>query len=97
MNAAPLVEELGDLYIDIAYDSKSPECFAMQFLYETLYTLAASFEVRGYCLTPLCPKEIREIDPYLPQVELWLRSAHAVVRWRKGSSDNWVDIFVDSP
>ena len=68
----------------------------MQFLDETLYTLAASFEVRGYCLTPLCPDRIRRIDPYKPQIELWLRGALAAVRWEDGSHNLWVDVFVDS-
>ena len=94
--AAPLVEELGDLYIDFAYDSRGLESKAMQFLDETLYTLAASFEVRGYCLTPLCPDRIRRIDPYKPQIELWLRGALAAVRWEDGSHNLWVDVFVDS-
>ncbi|MGY8771689.1 MAG: hypothetical protein ACKVH8_25000 [Pirellulales bacterium] len=93
--AAPLVEELGDLYIEFAYDSRGRESDAMQFLYETLYTLSASFEVQGYCLTPLCPEEIRRIDPYDPQIKLWLRGAHAVVRWNEGSDNLWVDIFVE--
>jgi hypothetical protein len=94
--AAPIVEELGDLYIGFAYDSRGLESEAMQFLRETLYTLAASFEVRGYCLTPLCPDHIRRIDPYKPQIDLWLRRAHAVVRWDDGSDNLWVDVFVDS-
>ncbi len=96
MNSAPLVEELGDLYIDYSYDSRGIESEAMQFLNEALYTLAASFEVRGYCLTPLCPKEVRSIDPYEPQIELWLRGAQAVVRWNEDSDDLWVNIFVES-
>jgi hypothetical protein len=94
--AAPIVEELGDLYIGFAYDSRGLENEAMQFLRETLYTLAASFEVQGYCLTPLCPDRIRRIDPYKPQLDLWLRGAHAVVRWDDGSDKLWVDVFVDS-
>lgn len=94
--AAPIVEELGDLYTGFAYDSRGLESEAMQFLCEALYTLAASFEVRGYCLTPLCPDRIRRIDPYKPQIDLWLRCAHAVVRWEDGSDDLWVDVFVDS-
>ncbi len=96
VQAAPLVEELGDLYIEFAYDSRGLESEAMQFLSETLYTLAASFEVQGYCLTPLCPDEIRSIDPYAPQIELWLRGAHGVVRWKEDSDDLWVDIYVES-
>jgi hypothetical protein len=94
--AAPIVEELGDLYIGFSYDSRGLESEAMQFLSETLYTLAASFEVQGYCLTPLCPDEIRRIDPYKPQIELWLRGAHAVVRWGDDSDNLWVDVFVES-
>ncbi|WP_417387135.1 hypothetical protein [Gimesia sp.] len=94
--SAPLVEELGDLYISLACNARGPESKAMQFLRETLYTLAASFEVQGYCLTPLCPPEIRAIDPYQPQFELWRRRAQAVVRWREGSPDLWVDVFVDA-
>ncbi len=94
--AAVLVEELGDLYISFAYDSRGLASEAMQFLRETLYTLAASFEVQGYCLTPLCPDEIRRIDPYKPQIELWLRGAHAVVRWGDGCDNLWVDVFVAS-
>lgn len=91
---APLIEELGDLYNKFAYDLRGDESDAMQFLNETLYTLAASFEVRGYCLTPLCPVKIRRIDPYEPQIKLWRRGAHAVVRWGKGSEPYWVDVFV---
>ncbi len=94
--AAPIVAELGDLFIGFSYDSRGVENDAMQFLRETLYTLAASFEVQGYCLTPLCPDRIRRIDPYKPQIDLWLRGAHAVVRWEVGSDDLWVDVFVDS-
>lgn len=94
--SAPLVEELGDLFIKFAYASDSLECQAMQFLSEALYTLAASFEVKGYCLTPLCPDEIRRIDPYEPQLELWLRGAQAVVRWSDDSKDLWVDVFVET-
>lgn len=93
--SAPLVEELGDFFIKFAYASESLECHAMQFLGEALYTLAASFEVKGYCLTPLCPEEIRQIDPYEPQIALWLRGAQAVVRWSDGGEDPWVDVFVD--
>ncbi len=94
--AAPIVEELGDLYIGFAFDSRGLECEAMQFLRAPLYTLAASFEVQGYCLTPLCPDKIRRIDPYKPQIDLWLRGAHAVVRWSDGSDNLWVDVFVES-
>jgi hypothetical protein len=79
--SAPLVEELGDLFHKFEYASNSVESQAMNFLSEALYTLAASFEVQGYCLTPLCPDEIRQIDPYEPQLALWLRGALAVVRW----------------
>ena len=93
--SAPLVEGLGDLFIQLAHASDSIECEAMQFLSEPLYTLAASFEVQGYCLTPLCPDEIRRIDPYEPQIALWLRGALAVVRWNDDSNDPWVDVFVD--
>lgn len=96
VKAAPLVEELGDLYIGFANDARGQESLAMKFLGETLYTLAGCFEVRGYCLTPLCPGEVREIDPYEPHLELWLRGAHAVVRWKDCSDDYWVDIFVRS-
>ncbi|MCM8529144.1 MAG: hypothetical protein NE327_21660 [Lentisphaeraceae bacterium] len=96
MKAAPLIEELGDLYNEFSYDSRGIESGTMQFLSEALYTLAASFEVRGYCLTPLCPEEVQVIDPYEPQIELWLRGAHAVVRWKENSDDLWVDIFVES-
>lgn len=93
--SAPLVERLGDLFIKFAHASDSIECEAMQFLSEPLYTLAASFEVQGYCLTPLCPDEIRRIDPYEPQIALWLRGALAVVRWSDDSKDPWIDVFVD--
>ena len=92
--SAPLVEELGDLYIEYAHDDRGPEGQAMQFLLETLYTLAASFEVQGYCLTPLCPAEVRRIDPYSPQIELWLRGVHPVLRWNDGCHEPWVDAFV---
>ena len=95
MHSAPLVEELGDLYIDYSYDSRGIENEAMQFLSEALYTLAASFEVRDYCLTPLCPNEVRNIDPYEPQIKLWIRGAQAVVRWNDDSDDPWIDIFVE--
>lgn len=94
--SAPLVEELGDLYIGYAFDSRGRASEAMQFLRETLYTLAASVEVQGYCLTPLCPDQIRKIDPYKPQIDLWFRGAHAVVRWADGSEDLWVDVLVKS-
>ena len=94
--AAPLVEELGDLYIGFAFDGRGPESEAMHFLREALYTLAASFEVQGYCLTPLCPDEIRRLDPYQPQLELWLRGAQAVVRWDDNSDNYWIDVFVGS-
>jgi len=94
--AAPIAEELGDLYIEFAYDSRGLKSEAMQFLSETLYTLAASAEVRGYCLTPLCPDHIRRIDPYKPQIDLWLRRAQAVVRWDDGSDNLWVDVFVEA-
>jgi hypothetical protein len=94
--AAPIVEELGDLYIAFTYNSRGLESEAMQFLRETLYNLAASFEVQGYCLTPLCPDQVRRIDPYKPQVDLWLRGARPVVRWEDGSDKFWVDVFVDS-
>jgi hypothetical protein len=93
--SAPLVEELGDLFNKFAYASNSIESEAMNFLSEALYTLAASFEVQGYCLTPLCPDEIRQIDPYEPQLALWLRGALAVVRWSDDLKDFWVDVFVD--
>lgn len=93
--SAPLVEGLGDLFIKFAHASNSIECEAMQFLSEPLYTLAASFEVQGYCLTPLCPDEVRRIDPYEPQIALWLRGALAVVRWNDGGEDPWVDVYVD--
>ncbi len=92
--SAPLVEGLGDLFIQLEYASDSLECEAMQFLSEALYTLAASFEVQGYCLTPLCPDEIRRIDPYEPQLALWLRGAQALVRWNDDGGDTWVDVFV---
>ena len=94
--AAPIVEELGDLYIGFAFDSRGLESEAMHFLREPLYTLATSFEVQGYCLTPLCPDKIRRIDPYKPQIDLWLRGAHAVVRWNDGSDNLRVDVFVES-
>ncbi len=93
--SGPILEELGDLYIKFAYDSRGLKSEAMQFLKEALYTLAASFEVKGYCLTPLCPDEIQRIDPYKPQVELWLRGALAVARW-DDSDRIWIDVFVDS-
>ncbi len=92
--SAPLVEGLGVLFIKFRYESDSLECKAMQFLSEALYTLATSFEVQGYCLTPLCPDEIRRIDPYEPQLALWLRGAQAVVRWNDGGREAWVDVFV---
>ncbi len=94
--SAPLVEALGDLFIKLASASDSLECEAMSFLREALFTLAGSFEVEGYCLTPLCPNEIRCIDPYEPQLELWLRGALAVVRWSVDSKEPWVDVFVSS-
>lgn len=95
VDAAPLVEELGDLYLECGDPTRERESQAMQFLNETLYTLAASFEVLGYCLTPLCPEEIRRVDPYEPQIQLWLRGAHAVVRWNDDADDYWVDVFVE--
>ena len=49
--SVPLVEALGDLDIGFAYDSRGIESEAMQFLSETLCTLAASFEVQGYCVS----------------------------------------------
>ena len=96
LKAALLVEELDDLYMTFPHDPGSPESEAMQFLSEILYTLASSFEVKGYCLTPLFSDDIRRIDPYEPQIELWSHGAHAVVRWANESDDPWVDIFVSS-
>lgn len=93
---SPLSEDLGDLYCGIPHESNGREIEneAMLFLSETLYTLAASFEVQGYCLTPLCPAEIRRIDPYEPQVQLWRRGAHAVIPWKKGDDDCSVEVYV---
>ncbi len=92
--SAALVEQLGDLYIKLSCDSNSLESEAMSFLRDPLYSLAASPEVQGYCLTPLCPEEIRRVDPYEPQVALWMRGARAVIRWSDDQAGIWVDIFV---
>lgn len=91
-SSAPLVEELGDLFIGEAHDRNGPESVAMQFLSEALYTLAASFEVQGYVLTQLCSDRVREIDPYAPQVELWRRGVKAVVQW-DDQGDTWVGVY----
>lgn len=90
-SSAPLVEELGDLFIAEKYDRAGVEPAAMQFLSEALYTLAASFEVRGYVLTPLCSERIRTIEPYEPQIELWLKGARAVIRWN--DDETWVCVY----
>lgn len=90
--SAPLVEDLGGLYIELAYAGSGPEPTAMQFLNETLYTLAASFAVRGWCTTPLCPPHVQAADPWLPQLELWRRGALAVERWQ--GEDSWIAVFV---
>lgn len=89
--SAPMVEGLGDLLIDVAYAAAEPENVAMQFLWETLYTLAASFAVVGWCSTPLCPDEIRSVDPWRPQMELWRVGARAVVRWDGDSQ--WIAVY----
>jgi|GEM_PF-6121126 len=92
-SCAPLIEELGDQYIAYAHTPRGRDSDAMLFLGEALYTLAASNVVRDYCLTPLCPDEARQIDPYRPQVELWFRRAQAVCRWDSEDRE-WIDVFV---
>lgn len=89
--SAPLIEELGDFYIELAYGGTHPENLAMRFLGETLYTLAASFAVRGWVLTPLCPEAVQAHDPWRPMVELWRRGAQVALRWN--DDEEWVDIF----
>lgn len=92
-NSGPLIEELGDEFIEYAHGDRGVESEAMQFLWETLYMLAASYEVSQYCMTPLCPDYVKRIDPMRPLVELWLRSAIPVVRWND-EGEEWVDVFV---
>ena len=62
----------------------------MHMLREALWTLAASFEVQNWCVTPLCPEEVRDLDPYAPQVELWLRGVSAGVKWND-DGDTWIE------
>lgn len=94
-NADYLVEGLDDFVMCSSIVPDSPEDEAVRFLSETLYALASNDVVKWYCLTPVYPEEVREIDPYEPQFELWKRGADAVVRWADDSEDVWVDVFVN--
>lgn len=91
-DTAPLVEELGDKYIELTFSASEPTRTAMYFLREGLYALAASFAVQGYCVTPLCPPFVQQLDPYEPQLALWRRRALAVVNWSGG--DERVVVYV---
>jgi hypothetical protein len=92
--AAPLTEAANDRFIHAESGLPSDRRTAVQLLREPAYRLTADFGVLNWILTPLHAAELRQLDPYRPQVELWRRGARATVTWGERFGEG-ITVFVE--